>query len=95
MLGFIHEHQNPAGKMPWDKPVVYAELKQRFGWTEAQVDTNVFDCFDALETNFTTPDESSVMAYPIPAHWTTDGSSWPLNTKLSNSDKAAIQSLYG
>ena len=41
-IGAIHEHQNPAGGIPWDKEAVYA----RFGgppsnWSRAQVDQNL------------------------------------------------------
>ena len=31
-LGMIHEHQNPAAKIPWDKPKVYAYYARQ-GWT--------------------------------------------------------------
>jgi len=94
MLGFVHEHQSPATHILWDKPVVYAELKQRLGWTKEQVDVNVFNCFVAGETNFTEPDPDSIMLYPIPPYWTKDRVSWSLNSTLSVGDKLVAQSHY-
>ena len=66
-LGMIHEHQNPdaAGKIPWDRPKVYAYYAQQ-GWSTEDVDFNIFDTYDEDATNFTTFDPTSIMQYAIP-----------------------------
>ena len=42
----------------------------------------------------TPADEDSIMMYPIPAHWTTDGFSAGLNSDLSEEDKQLIRAAY-
>ena len=66
-LGMIHEHQNPAaaGQIPWEKPKVYAYYAQQ-GWTEEDVDQNIFDVYDEDSTNFTEFDPTSIMQYRDP-----------------------------
>ena len=47
----------------------------------------MFEPYAAAETNFTALDPRSIMMYPIPAGWTTDGFSVGLNTDLSATDE--------
>jgi len=43
VLGCIHEHQNPAGGIKWNKPIVYAAYAGAPNyWKTAAVDTNIF-----------------------------------------------------
>ncbi len=94
-LGLIHEHQNPAGGINWDKPAVTADLSgPPNNWNLATIEFNMFTPQAAAETNFTALDPTSIMMYPIPAHWTTDGFSTGLNTDLSPTDRQFIQDEY-
>jgi len=94
-LGLIHEHQNPAGGIKWNKKAVYAELSgPPNNWTKAVIDANMFQPYDARETNFTKLDPRSIMMYPFPAAWTLDGFSTKTNSDLSPTDIAFIHRQY-
>jgi hypothetical protein len=94
-LGLIHEHQSPAGGINWDKEAVYEHLSgPPNSWSREVIDRNVFEPHTAAETNFTATDPKSIMMYPIPKHWTTDGFSVGLNGDLSPTDRKFIQSEY-
>ncbi len=54
----------------------------------------MFQPYAADETNFTTTDRRSIMMYPIPASWTTDGFTVGLNEALSDTDRLFIHEQY-
>jgi len=94
-LGLIHEHQNPGSKINWNKPNVYRDLSQPpNSWDKATIDHNMFEPYAKSETNFTKVDSKSIMMYPIPKTWTTDGFSAGLNGTLSDTDKKFIHAQY-
>src|SRR5690349_13351696 len=94
-LGCIHEHQNPAGGIPWNKDAVYNYfMGPPNNWTKEQVDHNLFETYDANLTNFTALDKSSIMMYPIDPSFTTNGFSVGLNQGLSETDKKFIAQQY-
>ncbi|HBB97733.1 MAG TPA: hypothetical protein DC054_20325 [Blastocatellia bacterium] len=94
-LGLIHEHQNPGSKINWNKQNVYRDLSQPpNSWSKAVIDHNMFEPYAKAETNFTAVDASSIMMYPIPKTWTTDGFSAGLNGSLSSTDKKFIHDQY-
>ncbi|MFI5453907.1 MAG: hypothetical protein ACHRXM_00490 [Isosphaerales bacterium] len=94
-LGLIHEHQNPDGGIPWDREAVYEALSgPPNNWPRDVIDSNMFEPYSKSETNFTNLDKNSIMMYPIPATWTTDGFSVGLNTDLSPTDIAFIRNQY-
>jgi serralysin len=94
-LGLIHEHQNPGGHIHWNRDQVIKELSGPPNqWTPDQIEHNMFEPYAAKETNFTKLDPDSIMMYPLPAGWTTDGFSVGLNTKLSAHDKTFIHQQY-
>ena len=63
-LGLIHEHQNPAGGIKWNKEVVYEALsKPPNKWDKQTIDHNMFDRYSKNITNFTSTDASSIMTY--------------------------------
>lgn len=94
-LGLIHEHQNPGGKINWNKSQVYDDLsKPPNSWTKDVIDHNIFEPYDMAETNFTALDPKSIMMYPIPAKWTLDGFSTDLNEDLSQMDRQFIHEQY-
>lgn len=95
MLGCIHEHQNPAGGIPWKRQAVYDYYtKPPNNWDKAKVDQNLFAIYDKDLTAHTTVDRDSIMMYPIPSAFTTNGYSVALNTDLSATDKAFIKKMY-
>ncbi len=94
-LGLIHEHQNPAATIPWNKAAVYDfyQGSPNF-WTPEQVDSNLLQVYDKNETKFSEFDPHSIMLYPIPKQFTTDGFEVGWNSTLSALDKQYIQAWY-
>lgn len=92
-LGCIHEHQNPAAGIPWDKEAVY-RYYARFGWSRQQVDHNLFRRYSADITQFSEFDPNSIMLYSIPNELTIGDFEIGWNTKLSATDKAFIGTIY-
>lgn len=94
-LGMTHEHMNPAGGIAWNREQVISDLSgPPNNWTLDQIENNMFRQFDVAETNFTAVDPQSIMMYPIPERWTTNGFSAGTNTTLSDTDKKFIRKQY-
>lgn len=95
-LGLIHEHQNPSGTIPWNKPQVYRDLAQPpHLWDQAKVDRNIFAVYDRALTNYTEVDDRSIMMYPIAENWVTQpGFARDLNVDLSDIDRRFIREQY-
>ena len=93
-LGCIHEHQSPAGGVPWDREKAYAYYAQQNGWSRPQVDAQVFNKYQGLFTQFSTFDPTSIMMYPVPEEITVGGFAVGWNQRLSDMDKAFIGRLY-
>jgi serralysin len=94
-LGAIHEHQNPSGGIPWDKPAVY----KYYGgppnyWDKATIDHNIFERYSEGQTNFTDFDRLSIMAYPIDNSLTIGDFFVPFNLNLSQQDRAFMAWCY-
>lgn len=93
-LGCIHEHQNPAGNIPWDKAAVYKYYKKTQGWDKEKVQTNIFEAYSIDTTQFSSFDKKSIMLYAIPASLTKNGYSTKPNKVLSKTDKQFIAQAY-
>ena len=95
-LGFIHEHQSPAGGgIQWDKEKVYAYFAgPPNNWSRADVDFNIFDKYSRSTTNFSAYDPLSIMHYSFPAELTTNNQSTPSNTDFSTIDRQYARQLY-
>ena len=94
-LGLIHEHQNPLGGIQWNKPAVIADLSgPPNNWDLATIERNMFKPYAEEEINGSELDKQSIMLYPIPASWTTDGFSAGSNKELSPTDRTFIQQQY-
>jgi serralysin len=94
-VGLIHEHQNPDHAIAWNRAAVIADLsKPPNSWDEATIENNIFKKYDPSEVTGTAVDRDSIMMYPIPAAWTTDGFSADLNGELSQTDVDFIRSAY-
>lgn len=94
-LGLIHEHQNPAGGIQWNRDAVVRDLSgPPNNWDSATIEHNMFEPIAKSESNFTSLDPTSIMMYPLPASWTIDGFSVGLNSDLSSKDKTFIRAQY-
>lgn len=95
LLGLIHEHQNPRGKIPWNVPAVYAYYRRTQGWDEATTKANVLDVYsESGLTNFGF-DPRSVMLYPVASELLLDPSqATGMNLELSPGDITGIGLLY-
>ena len=52
-LGLIHEHQNPADGIEWDNLVVIKDLTgPPNNWSVPIISINMFEPYEAKETNF-------------------------------------------
>jgi serralysin len=94
-LGLIHEHQNPNKPIDWNRAAVIADLSRPpNSWDEATIENNMFKRYEPAEGSGTAVDPHSIMMYPIPAAWTTDGFSVGMNGELSETDKEFIRGAY-
>jgi hypothetical protein len=94
-LGLVHEHQNPGGKIQWNRMNVISDLSGPPNlWSLNVIESNMFKAYEEDDTSFTRLDPQSIMMYPIPAHWTKDGFSTHLNADLSPLDRQFIRQLY-
>ena len=94
-FGLIHEHQNPGGEIPWNKPSVY----DYYGgppnnWSKEQVDTNLFEKYAEDQVRFTGFDPDSIMLYPIPNEFTVGDFEVGWNRSLSETDTRFIGTIY-
>jgi hypothetical protein len=94
-LGLIHEHQNPDHPISWNRAAVIADLSgPPNNWDEQTIENNIFARYDQADVDSTPVDPESIMMYPIPASWTTDGFSVDLNSELSATDVEFIREAY-
>jgi len=92
-LGLIHEHQNPAGGIQWNRENVIRDLSGPPNyWDLATIEHNIFATYSQDLVNGTTFDPESVMLYSFPADWTVDGFHSEPNDVLSDTDRSFIAS---
>lgn len=92
-LGMEHEFQM-EGVINWNKEAVYNDLeKPPNNWPRDLIDAQMFKVVPRYNS-VGVFDIHSIMQYPIPKHWTTDGMSIPLNTELSKLDKEWLLEAY-
>ncbi|MEZ4674580.1 MAG: hypothetical protein R2932_10085 [Caldilineaceae bacterium] len=94
-IGCIHEHQNPATDIPWNKEAVYAYYAgPPNNWSRMQTDINLFTRYSATLTQFSQFDPDSIMLYPIPNEFTIGDFEVGWNRVLSAMDKQFVTTLY-
>jgi hypothetical protein len=94
-LGLIHEHQNPAAHLQWNKELVYKYfMGPPNNWTKEQIDHNLFETYAKKLTQYTEFDLHSIMLYPLPKEFTLDHLEIPMNRTLSEMDKTFIKKEY-
>lgn len=90
-IGLAHEHQNPAGGIQWNEPVVIREMaKSPNFWDEQTTRHNILRKYSADQLNGTAFDPESIMLYFFPASWTLNGIGTKANEILSRMDKEFI-----
>lgn len=94
-LGMPHEHQNPAGGIPWDVDAVYRYYSGPPNyWDRETIEQNIFTQYAETQTVHTELDRASIMLYAIPNELTI-GDWWVgWNTELSDQDKEFIRWQY-
>jgi len=94
-LGLIHEHQNPAGGIQWNREAVIKDLSgPPNNWSVEQIEFNVLAPASSQDVDATPLDPTSIMMYPIPASWTMNGFSTGTNSDLSEMDLKFIRKQY-
>ncbi len=92
-IGLLHEHSSPISGINWDKEKLYKEYA-KMGWTEEDVDYQVFYTYNKSYTNGTKYDNKSIMHYPILPGETVDNYVVDWNLELSKGDIEIIKALY-
>jgi hypothetical protein len=92
-LGYIHEHQHPDAGIPWNKPIVY-QYYRRLGWSDSQIENNIFRKYDRSMLNYTDFDTKSIMLYAIDNRLTNGNYSTNWNTQISNLDSLLLNIVY-
>lgn len=64
-LGAVHEHQHPKANIPWNQPLLTSLLKQ-VGYTDALINKNFLDHYEAADFQYSAYDRDSVMHFDIP-----------------------------
>ena len=96
VLGLLHESGNPASKLKWDRPKVYATLggPPNF-WTRENVDSALFSVWPPgyfpIRKVF---DRGSIMMFPQPAEFFKDGEEIAWNSEISPVDRQFVAALY-
>lgn len=94
-IGLIHEHQNPKGGIKWNEAAVVADLSgPPNNWDRPTIDNNIFKKYPTTAVAATEVDPYSIMMYPIPKSWTTDGFSAGLNSEISQRDRDMARQVY-
>ncbi len=96
VLGLAHEHQNPTGKIPWQREYVVADMaKAPNFWDRATTENNLFSTWAEDRFPFPKPfDPLSIMAYWFPPEYTEGGAIFGRNLALSPGDKEFVSRLY-
>lgn len=94
-LGFKHEQGHPDSNIPWDREKAYAFYgSPPNSWDRGKVDKQVFEVFDRRETQFSNYDRTSIMQYSVSNELTIGDFEIPMNTRLSETDKAFARLMY-
>ena len=92
-LGCIHEQLQPQADIKWNKGFVY-EYYEKLGWTRTDIDLALFQKYNSAETINSDYDPLSIMQYPLPPGFTTNGFVVGWNNQLSQTDIDFIRKIY-
>ena len=96
MLGLLHEQQNPASTIQWNRSKVYDSFTGPPNyWTREQIDQHFFAIwapgYFPLHKVF---DRESIMIFPIQAELLRSGPEIGWNRALSGVDRQFVAALY-
>jgi hypothetical protein len=96
VLGLAHEHQNPAGNIPWTRDKVIESLTGAPNfWTKETVNQTLFTAWPEGRFPFAKPfDPLSIMAFSFPEEFTSGQPIFGRNVVISAGDKEFISRLY-
>jgi hypothetical protein len=94
-LGFPHEHMRKALISRIDPQKAYQWFLSNYGWDKATVDAQVLTPLDEATLMGTDPDDTSIMAYQLPASIMKPGKpAIPGGTDINATDCAFCGTLY-
>jgi hypothetical protein len=93
-LGCPHEHQRAEIVQRIDPAKAIRLGRERFGWSEQMVRSQMLTPLSEASLMGSRPDESSIMAYVLSGEWTYDGQPIVGGTDFSDSDRSFFASLY-
>jgi hypothetical protein len=93
-LGFPHEHMRKALIARIDPEKAYQYFLTTQGWDRPMVDAQVLTPLDERSIMGTTPDQTSIMCYQLPASITRDGRPIIGGTDINNTDYAFAGRIY-
>lgn len=73
---------------------MYDYYRQTDGWTKEEVNSQVFDVYDASMIRASKLDPDSIMMYAVPNQLTKGDFEIGWNSNLSSSDKSFIKKMY-
>jgi hypothetical protein len=93
-LGLLHEHQNPAGGIPWNEAAVYDHYRKTQGWDRKMTYDNVISTANRNDTQYSVHDRASIMHYPVDGRLTNGRYEVGMNNELSAIDRLYIARMY-
>ena len=93
-LGLLHAHLHPEARIPWNKEKVYNFYKTTWGWSESDINHNLFDFETGPDIYLGDYDKKSIMHYPIPNELTLGDWEVGINLTLSAQDKINTRKIY-
>jgi hypothetical protein len=98
-LGLQHEQQFPDQTIIWNEKAVIDEMAAAPNyWSASTTRANILTKYtskDAVCIGDRKFNEKSIMLYPIPSRWTTNGFSVGTNQSISDGDIRCLKGLYG
>ncbi|GMG26395.1 H-type lectin domain-containing protein [Aspergillus oryzae] len=95
VLGCVHEHSSPVADIKWKKDKLYQHYKNKWGWSEAEVNKQILHRYSPTEVEHTAMfDDKSIMIYPIDPYVVKDAKRIPLPKGLSPGDRELIRQCY-
>jgi len=93
-LGFPHEHMRKALVARIDPAKAYQWFLSTYGWDKATVDAQVLTPLDEASLMGTSPDQTSIMCYQLPAAITKDGKPIIGGTDINSTDCGFAGKIY-
>lgn len=93
-LGFHHAHLHPDADIPWDRDAVFEYFRDEAGWTDEDIELNLFSFAKGNSIFLGEYDPLSIMHYPVPDFLTRGNFHIDYNMTLSELDKQLARRCY-